>query len=1047
MKKQKLRQFTGLKIIMVLGYLFCWNVMFAQIDVTGYVKDEIGKPIAGATVTLKGSSLATQTTASGSFLLKVTDKNAILLVTSLGYETSEVAVGNQRNLNIILKSSAKVLDDVVVVGYGVQKKTKVTGAVGSVDGKELTKRVAPNASSLLQGRVPGLQVVQNSANPGAEKSSLQIRGQGTFSGAGSNPLVLIDGVEGNMDKLNPNVISNITVLKDASSAAIYGSRAANGVILITTKGGQEGRLNVDYSFNFAAQSPTTKPKRITNSAEYMRMMNSALVHTKGDLKKNGYPEEIISRFEQNQNDAVNYPNYDWYDDVIKTAYMKQHFLSVNGGKSGTTYNFGFGYLDQDGMVIKTGYKRYDAQLNLKTDLGSRVTFGTNINFSKGKRDETAYTKGGSTIEGDATEDLILTMLAQGPYYRPYLADGTGRFTSSGFPDRGHNKPPTTIAYGGGGKLFNENYVLGSAFAKVKILDGLDAEIKGSVRYQQEQAKALTVSVAAYTYFPTATIKGSYDLKPTDPGERQESIYNSDKNTLTVRNRTESQYTFYGTLNYAKTFSERHNIGAMLGYNQEYFRFDELNGYRNDVPTNNIWELDAVPTAGQTTGGNAYEWAMQSYFGRFNYDYQSKYLFEASFRSDGSSRFAKGNRWGFFPSLSGGWRASEEQFLKDVKWLNDLKIRASWGRLGNQNIGNYPYQEVLEALKYNFGGSVVQGLWQSGIANTNIRWETTTATDAGIDFALFNHKLFGTVDWYRKYTTDILRELQVPDHIGVVGPTVNNGEMENKGWEFALGHRNKIGEFSYSLNANLDTYKNKLVRFGAREINSGNGIIKQEGLPWESYFMYVFDGIYQNQAEIDNGPTPISKLSQPGDMKYKDINGDGKIGPEDRVVVDGAFPNFNYGFTLNAAYKGFDFSAFFQGVEGKKVYVKEWGVAPFRQGSPPPAMWRDAWTGEGTSNTIPHLFNDNYAPNTQVSTWWLQDASYLRLKNIQFGYTLPKQLLSKIGFQQLRIYFSGDNLFTMTNFFDGLDPERTARNSRGAIYPQAKIVSFGVKGTL
>lgn len=798
MEKQKLMRLMK-RCTLSVAFFFCTALLMAQsIKVSGTVVDAKSEPVIGATIAVKGTTTGTVADLDGKFSLDVPNENSILVFTYLSFEKQEIRVGSRRQFNVILKEDQKLLDEVVVVGYGVQKKANLTGAVGSIDAEELTKRVSPNASAMLQGRVPGLQIVQNSANPGAEKSSIQIRGQGTFSSAGSNPLVLIDGVEGDMDKLNPNMIENIAVLKDASSAAIYGSRAANGVILITTKAGVEGRLNIDYNVNFAWQSPTTKPKRITNSAEYMEMMNSALVHTKGDLKNKGYPTEIIDLFRNNQNDPINYPNHDWYGDIIKTAPMQQHFLSVNGGKNGTTYNFGLGYLDQDGMVIKTDYKRYDVQMNMKTNLGSRVTFGTNINLSKGIRHETAYTKGGSTIEGDATEDLILTMLAQGPYYLPYLQDGTGRFASSGFPDRGHNKPPTTIAYGGGGKEFNENYVLGSAYAKVNILDGLDAEIKGSVRYSQEQAKALTVSVKAYTYFPTATIKGQYNLKPTDEGERHESIYNSDKNTLTVRNRTETQYTLYGTLNYKKTFAEKHNLNAMFGYNQEYFRFDELNGYRNDVPTTSIWELDAVPTAGQTTGGRAYEWAIQSYFGRVNYDYMGKYLFEASFRSDGSSRFAEGHRWGFFPSLSAGWRLSEEAFMKNVKWLSNLKLRGSWGQLGNQNIGNYPYQEVLEAVKYNYGGSVVQGLWQSGIANNNIKWETTTATDVGLDFGFMNNKIFGSIDWYKKYTKDILRTLQVPDHIGVSGPTVNDGEMKNIGWEFTLGHQNKIGDLTSDI---------------------------------------------------------------------------------------------------------------------------------------------------------------------------------------------------------------------------------------------------------
>lgn len=1035
-KEHKSRSLSW-RILLVLFSISLSTLAQAQsITVKGNVVDPNGEPLIGVTITEHNTTNGAITDINGNFSITCV-KGATLKFSYIGYkDVTKTATGT--NLKVVLTEDSQALDEVVVVGYGTQKKVNLTGAVGSVDAADLTKRVSPNASSMLQGRVPGLQIVQNSANPGAEQAAIQIRGQGTFSDAGSNPLVLIDGVEGDMNKVNPNMIENITVLKDAASASIYGSRAANGVILITTKNGTEGRLNIDYNFNMAWQSPTTKQDRITNSAEYMTLFNKALTHTGGDIATKGYKQEWIDAYKNAAPGDPMYPNHDWYDDIIKTAPMQQHFLSVNGGKNGTTYNFGLGYLDQDGMVIKTGYKRYDAQMNLKTNLGGRVTFGTNINFSKSQRHSTSYTSGGNQIDNNETEDMILCMYAQGPYYTPYLPDG--RFCTGGYSGRGHNKAPLAVAYSGGGKKFDENYVLGSAFAKVKIIDGLDAEVKASVRYNQLQSKCLTVSVKAYK------------LHPDEFGNHEESTYNSDVNTLTVRQETEMQYTLYGTLNYKKTFADKHNLNVMLGYNQENFKYDKIGGYRTGVPTNTHWELDVAPTAGQTNEGGAYEWAIQSYFGRLNYDFMGKYLFEASFRYDGTSRLASGKRWGLFPSFSAGWRVSEENFLKNVEWISNLKVRGSWGQLGNQNIGNYPYQDLLTAVKYNFGGQVSQGFTQDALSNPEIKWETTTAVDFGVDFGFFNNRLFGSIDWYKKTTKDILRELQVPTHIGVSAPMVNDGTMENKGWEFVLGHENRIGNFTYSISANLETYRNKLVKFGAREINSGNGTIKQEGLPWSSYYMYVFDGIYQNQSEIDNGPKPLSNLTQPGDMKYKDISGpdgvpDGKITPDDRVVVDGAFPKFNYGFTINAAYKGFDLSLFFQGVEGKKIYVKEWGIAPFRQASVPSTFWRGAWDGEGTSNSIPHIFNDNYAPNTAVSTWWLQDGSYLRMKNIQIGYTLPKAWLSKIHFQNVRIYFSGDNLLTFTDFFQGLDPERTAQNSRGAIYPQAKVVSFGLKVTL
>lgn len=1034
-KEHELKSLSWRILLILLSFSLSTLAQAQSITVSGTVADSNGDPLIGVTITEQNTTNGTITNIDGNFTIKC-PKGAVLKFTYIGYKDVTKTV-TATSLKVTMAEDSKALDEVVVVGYGVQKKVNLTGAVGSVDAEDLTKRVSPNASSMLQGRVPGLQIVQNSANPGAEQATIQVRGQGTFSSAGSNPLVLIDGVEGDMNKVNPNMIENITVLKDAASASIYGSRAANGVILITTKNGTEGRLNIDYNFNMAWQSPSTIQNRINNSVEYMTLFNKALKHTGGDIATKGYKQEWIDGYENAAPNDPMYPNHDWYGDIIKTAPMQQHFLSVNGGKSGTTYNFGLGYLDQDGMVIKTGYKRYDAQMNMKTNLGGRVTFGTNINFSKSQRHSTSYTSGGNQIDNNETEDLILCMYTQGPYYGPYLPDG--RFSTGGYPGRGHNKAPLAVANSGGGKKFDENYVLGSAFAKVKIIDGLDAEVKASVRYNQTLSKCLTVSVKAYK------------LHPDEFGNHEESTYNSDVNTLTVRQEAETQYTLYGTLNYKKTFANKHNMNIMLGYNQENFKYDKVGGYRTDMPTNIHWELDVAPTAGQTNEGSAYEWAIQSYFGRLNYDFMGKYLVEASFRYDGTSRLASSKRWGLFPSFSAGWRISEENFLKNVGWISNLKARGSWGQLGNQNIGNYPYQDVLTAVKYNFGGQVTQGLTQNALSNPQIKWETTTAVDFGVDFGFFNNRLFGSVDWYKKTTKDILRELQVPDHIGVSAPMVNDGTMENKGLEFMLGHENRIGNFTYSISANLETYKNKLVKFGSREINN-NGTVKQEGLPWSSYYMYVFDGIYQNQDEIKNGPKPLSNLTQPGDMKYKDISGpegkpDGKITPDDRIVVDGAFPKFNYGFTINAAYKGFDLSVFFQGVEGKKVYVKEWGIAPFRQGSVPPVFWRDAWDGEGTSNTIPHIFNDNYAPNTAVSTWWLQDGSYLRMKNIQIGYTLPKAWLNKIHFQHVRVYFSGDNLLTFTDFFQGLDPERTAQNSRGAIYPQAKVVSFGLKVTL
>jgi len=768
----------------------------------------------------------------------------------------------------------------------------------------------------------------------------------------------------------------------------------------------------------------------------MELLNKAIAHT-GTSTEQKYTAAEIDLY---RNPSEQYPSYDWMDAVFRNAPMQQHFLSVNGGKEGTTYNFGLGYLDQKGVLIATDYKRYDAQFNLKTSLGSKVTFGTNISFSSGDRHETALN---NNFDGNPTEDQILSALAAHPTFKPKLPDGSGRYASKAFLKEGGNKNPVALAENGGRGLKNY-YSLASAYLNVNILPGLKGEVRGGLKYNSRNTNVHVIGIPTNLYVPDAN--GVYPTSPAFNGTVGE-------NNLTSRRDQDIQLTYFANLNYNKTFNKVHNFSALLGVSQETFKYERLQGFRRNAPTNDLTELSIFSPGGQTSDGYAYEWALQSLFGRANYNYKEKYLFETNFRYDGSSRFPSGNKWGFFPSASAGWRMSEESFLKPVTWLDNLKFRASWGQTGNQNVNRdilgesmpYPYQQVLNPYLYNIDGSLQQGVTLSDLNNRNIKWETSTVTDFGLDFGLFKSKLFGSVDWYRRNTTDILRELQVPGFIGVAGPTVNRGEMQNTGLEFLLGHEQNLNGFHYRVQANFETYKNKVIKYGAREIDNG-GLIRQEGLPYNSYYMYVFDGIYQNQAEIDNGPTPVVK-PKPGDMKYADLNNDGKITPDDRTVVGGAYPKFNYGLTFNADYKNFDLSFFFQGVQGRKIYLREWGVAPFRQASPPPKIWLNAWDGEGTSNTIPHIFNESYAPNTQTSTWWLRDASYLRLKNVQLGYNLPKQLINKAKFQGLRLYLSGDNLLTFTKFFEGIDPERAAATGRGAIYPQAKIYTFGIKATL
>ncbi|HKZ36491.1 MAG TPA: TonB-dependent receptor [Chryseolinea sp.] len=1039
--QNRVSAFLGMGFFLLLFSSTSW----AQ-QISGKVLAEENEALPGVNVIVDGTAVGTTTNANGEYTLNVGDANAVLVFTFIGYKTQRIPVGNQTTINVVLAADIQTLSEVVVVGYGTQKKVNLTAAVSTVTSEEIISRQAPNTISLLQGRTPGLQIVQNSGLPGAENNQIRIRGQGTFSKTGNppvlstNPLVLIDGVEGKLELLNPNMIEDISVLKDAASAAIYGSRAANGVILVTTKKGKEGRLNIEYNYNYSNQDPSIKTERITDPIEYMQLVNKAIDYS---LLQ---PQWRYTDAEMEMYRNGDIPTADWTTYLIRKAPIHKHFLNINGGKDGTTFNVGFGVLDQTGLLLGTDYTRYDAQVNFRTNLGGRVTFGSNISFARSKRHDTAFQTGNSStpaqlLTSNGSEDQMLAAYAAPPISTPVLPDGSGRFTGLVLENKGGNKNPIAIANGGGGKEWVSSYVLFSPYLNVKIVDGLTAEVKGAVRFEEEMGKAFVAVAQTYEFFAPHDLSGT-----TAPA-----------NSLFQRNTRENQYTLYGTLNYTKTLAGSHNVSALLGYQQESYRNDQLDAYRTNFLSNDLLEIDAGPPAGLNNAGTAYEWAMRSYFGRVNYDFKGKYLLEVSFRNDASSRFPEGNRWAFFPSLSAGWRISEESFLVNVGWIDELKLRGSWGRLGNQIIGNYPYQKSLTSSSttaYNFNGTLTQGVTLRNLTNENIKWETTTVTDVGVDFAVFKSKLYGSADWYKKTTSDILRDLQVPRHVGLGAPTINDGILENTGWEFILGHRNKIGNFGYSISANLETYENKLVRFGAREIDGVN--LREEGLPYEQYYVLINDGVYQNQEEIDNGPVPAysgNVAPKPGTLKFRDVSGpegvpDGRVDlTHDRVPVDGLFPKFNYGLNLTADYKGFDLTVFIQGVHGRKTYVTGWGVAPFQQASAPPVWWRGAWDGEGTSNTIPHIFIDGWAPNNPVSTFWLGNSSYMRLKNIQLGYTLPTAWSKKVLMQNFRVYVAADNLYTRTKFFQGLDPERTASGSaRGAIYPQSAIYSFGVRAT-
>jgi TonB-linked SusC/RagA family outer membrane protein len=991
-----------------------------QHAVKGKVKDSDGKPIEGVTVRVKNSAAETKTNELGNYEFKSLDVGTVLLFSSVGFETREIVFnGNDQQLNVVLNNSSSSLEEVVVVGYGTQKKVNLTGAVATVSGKDMVKRPVVNPAAMLQGAIPGVQVNQGSGEPGNEGVSIRIRGKGTFSGAGSDPLVLIDGVQGKFSDVNPNDIENVSVLKDAASAAIYGSRAANGVILITTKQGKSGKTTVQYDGNVGIYKPTKMFDLITNSAQYMELYNEARKNS--NLNDGLYPADVIAAY-RNSNDPVKYPNTDWLGLIFQTKPTYTHNLGIQGGNEKTTFNVGLGYVNQDGMIKGFNYDRYSARLNLTTKISDGIKFGTNILLKTG---HTESIPGGS-------KDLFLSAMSQAPTYGPFLPDGSGRYTYKAYDWEYNNKNPMAVL----DRKFTYNtddYAANlQAWMEVQLFKGLSWYTKGAYNFNMDKYKDYKSTLDEY-YYHTGTLGTTLDLGKGLTDQDQQTIYTN----------------LFTYLNYDRAFGA-HHLKAQAGYSIEKSKYTYLQGFRQNFVDDTLTELNAGGSDIQRANGTANQWALISYFGRLNYDYQGKYLLEANMRYDGSSKFYGKNRWAAFPSFSAGWRVSEESFVKEFAsgWLDNLKIRGSWGQLGNQNTGNYPYQPVLGLTgNYSFDNSTLNsGVAQQGLNNPIIKWETTTMTDVGLDLSLFKNFDI-TFDWYKKRTTDILRQSQITAIVGLGAPYVNDGIVENKGLELGITYRNQVTTgalegLRYQLGANLDRFKNKLVKFGEPEI--GGYTIKKNGYAMDSFYTYEVTGIFQSEQEVASSPKQFNDNTLPGDLKYRDINGDGKIDANDRTIMAGVDPKLNYSFNLSASFKGFDMSALLQGVYGVKSYVSGWGVTPFVQGSPPTKDWLDRWTPENPSTTMPRIYWGWSAPEkfSRASSYFIQDASYFRLKNLVLGYTLPDGLLKKYKIDRLRIYFSGDNLVTATKF-KGLDPERYG-NGDLVQYPQNKIYSFGVQ---
>ena len=937
----------------------------------------------------------------------------ILEISFVGYVSQEVK-WNGEPLKITLKEDTKTLDEVVVVGYGVQKKANLSGSVASVDKEQLQNRPIQNVSSGLQGLMPGVTITGTNGAPGMDSGSIRVRGTGTLNTA--SPYILIDGVESEtMSSIDPNDIESISVLKDAASAAIYGSKAANGVILITTKRGSTGKPKISYSGYVSFQNATNMIDRLS-SYEYASMYNQAL---QAEGKAPRFTDEEIQKFKDGTDPL--YPNTDWYDLAYKTGIQHRHNLNIAGGTENVRYMGSIGYLNQTGVLPNAGREQFNARTNLDMKITKRLSAKLNLAYIKN-----AYDDASSAYYGGSSDQIIRQLNLIAPWIVARYDDGTWGTISDGSP----------IAWlDSGMKVTRDNHnFTGMASLDYKILDCLTFTATGSYVNNMQN----------YTYFQKFI---QYNAnKASDPNSLDERYY--------TWNRTNYDL----LLNYDQTFG-KHNIKGLAGWHTEKYNYKELTAYRKDFPNNDLTDINTGDAASQTNSGYTRELAMLSWFARVNYDYAGKYLFEANIRADASSRFAEGHRWGYFPSFSGAWRISEESFMEGARsWLSNLKIRASWGMLGNQDALSdyYPALNTYNiGATYPFGGALNSGYYQSSYKLSTITWEKATTWGVGLDFGFLNNKINGSLDFYNRKTTGILMQVSVPTEFALNPYTDNVGSMNNKGVELNIGYNDRWGDWTFGVAANFAYNKNEILDLGGADyLDTGYNQRNAVGQSINAYYIYKTDGFFNSQEEAD---AFTAKYGNPfgaggfkaGDLKYVDTNGDGKLNGDDRVYTNSTEPVYTFGLNLTAGWKGFDLSLMFNGAakvarlfDSHEVYGAFSGDAGH-----PASIWKDAWTETNKDASMPRIFTDTNSPSSSrsaQSTFWLQNTNYLRLKNLQFGYTLPKSLLSNWGVENVRFYYSVENLFTIDNMKISIDPEATSQ--RLSSYPLLRTHAFGVNIT-
>jgi TonB-linked SusC/RagA family outer membrane protein len=1006
------------------------NLMAQNLQIKGSVRDSKG-PLQGVTVVAKKSQSASQTDAGGNFTIQ-SSVGDTLVFTSAGYVSEEVVIDNRTDYNVTMTDDVKSLEGVVVIGYGTKKKQHLTGSVSSVSGEVLQSRPIVNTVSGLQGQIPGVLIQRYSGQPGTEGFELNVRGYSSTNG-GNSPLVLIDGVAGSLDLLNPDDVESITVLKDAS-ASIYGARAANGVMLVTTKKGRKGKPLISYTNNFAVTKLTGMMKSPTNY-EMAIMDNEANLHN-GAVPM--YTPEMLEKIKNNDPNPIPHPIYggwmlfftntDWVDAVFENGFQQKHTINISGGGNNSTYYLSGSYFNQHGVIkyAKDNNERFNLRLNYDYDFSNRIRLETKVAFENQKRSDI----------GGLGSWVITEAIFGMPNHPVYSKDGKF-FAQGGWGNAvAQAKEAETATFKT--RNLNSNFKL-----IADVVKGLKLNLQTGINYKSDNNRDIAKSVPLYNWDGDIAY---YTI--ANPGESSMTLYNAEN---IYRN-----YTAY--LEYSRRFANKHQVDLMAGASHEENDMEWFNARRDNFITEDLWSLNLGGTNNMSNSGGGNHWAIRSLFSRLSYVFNNKYMLEANLRYDGSSRFQADTRWGLFPGISVGWRLSEENFIKNLGWIRDLKLRASYGQTGNQEgINLYDYLQLINiGGAYPFGnGGQFQSASLAGMVSANRTWETLINQNIGIDASLFSSKLNFSFDYFLKRNKDMLIPVTYPSMLGAIPPYSNSGELKTWGFETSVEWRSKISNLEYSARLILSDAQSKVVDYGGADTYYLGLNWIREGYPINTYFAYEFDGIIRTQAELDKykqlGGVP-SDIGI-GDAKFKDINGDGKIstygdspGDDGDVINAGSInPRYNFGINLSAKFKNFDLGIFAQGV-GKRTVFREGDYSiPWTDWWRQPAQfyYGKTWNEDRPDAVFPRLTHGNIRWwNYQKSTLQKINGAYFRLKNLQIGYTIPRNLFNgRLPLSKARIYFSGQDLWEVHGVKGGWDPES---NNWGFNYPFQRSYSFGIE---